>query len=97
MRQTFGKVRYRIKWRRYKGKHRRTLGQCTSPKRKNPTIFLNPKIRGKKYMVLVALHEALHALNWHWSEKKVHAQSSALAALLRKLGVRPGKGRAKGR
>ena len=50
-------------------------------------IELDPRLNKKKHLEIL-LHEALHLLNWDWSETKVIKHSKKLTNVLWKQGYR---------
>jgi hypothetical protein len=51
------------------------------------TIFLNSALSPQKFLI-IAIHEALHAENPHWSEETVDIASKNVGRFLWRLGYR---------
>lgn len=62
----------------------RTAGQCSKPDR---LIEIDPACLGRKWLLEVLIHEALHACRWRLSERVVQRMGKELSSYLRKLGI----------
>jgi len=69
-------ARYTIKKARIKD-----LGQCQSPKTKNPTIKLNSKLKGDD-LLRVLIHEVGHACLWDLDEEAIDETSIIMAQVI---------------
>lgn len=64
-------------------------GECDSPREKNKTIRINPRVlRNPRRLMATLLHESLHAACWDLDEEWVQDTSDSLERLLYRAGYR---------
>jgi hypothetical protein len=83
---TFAGQEYRVIYERREGQ----WGHCDEPGDYDRAVCLDPELDGLRHLE-VAIHEALHALMWHWlAEAFVTIAARDIARFLWRLGYRRG-------
>lgn len=70
-----------------KGLDRENNGETDAPRRRKRAMRIRPKVKDLKELEYV-IHEATHAMHWHYDEEHVLAIGKSLGKLLWRCGYR---------